>query len=261
MPCKVRLFVDESGNAGPPNEDAPDSRYMTLVGTAIPLDHRHEAFLSTIERLKTTHFPRHAEEPVILHREDIFRRSGPFSVLQDAAKRGAFYADLLRLLEDTPYVVFGIVIDKKTHASRGYRKITDSYHYCTLALLERFCGRLRLRTNTGDVMAEQRGKREDMALKTEFRRIIEDHDGYLQRRDTECLTSKEIKIKPKSANVAGLQLADLIARVVQCDILHDRGLAPAPRGFAAEMLETFKPKYNAQQKNGRITGYGQVFLT
>ena len=68
------MFVDESGNAGPPNVSAPGSRYMALVGAAIPQDHRYANFEAAVAELKTRHLPASSSRPVILHREEIVRR-------------------------------------------------------------------------------------------------------------------------------------------------------------------------------------------
>ena len=154
-----------------------------------------------------------------LHRVDICNRTGAFGVLADETRRRAFDAHLLKLLEASHYLAFGVTIDKAAHASAKHRRVSDSYHYCMLATLERFCGRLAYRNNVGDVMVEQRGKKEDQALKAEFRRLVERREGFL-RDSASRLTSNEIKLKPKSADVPGLQLADLVAATTRAGVEH-----------------------------------------
>ena len=59
---------------------------------------------------------------------------------------------------------------------------------------------------------ESRGGKEDRRLKDSFRRITNSGTNHLSTDQImEKLTSKELKVKPKSANISGLQVADLIA--------------------------------------------------
>lgn len=225
----------------------------------MPMDHRHEAFVADFNELRLKHFP-DATQPVGLHRVDICNRTGAFGVLADETRRRAFDAHLLKLLEASHYLAFGVTIDKAAHASAKHRRVSDSYHYCMLATLERFCGRLAYRNNVGDVMVEQRGKKEDQALKAEFRRLVERREGFL-RDSASRLTSNEIKLKPKSADVPGLQLADLVAREIQRDTLHRHGRGDEPRGFGAEVIQVLQRKYNKHEVTGKIDGYGRVLLT
>jgi hypothetical protein len=71
---------------------------------------------------------------------------------------------------------------------------------------------MRRRGFTGDVMAESRGKKEDTRLKKSFRGIWDQGTDRMEAKQfQEHLTSKELKVKPKANNIAGLQLADIIA--------------------------------------------------
>lgn len=72
------------------------------------------------------------------------------------------------------------------------------------------------RANDARCCEESRGGAEDMRLKKSFRKLM---DGGTQFLSSESLlqhiTSKELKVKAKGANIAGLQLADLIAHSVR----------------------------------------------
>ena len=85
------------------------------------------------------------------------------------------------------------------------------YHYCQEILLERFRLFLNINDAKGDVMFESRGGKEDMRLKKSFRQLMETGTRYLKADELKaCLTSLELKVKPKAANIAGLQLADML---------------------------------------------------
>ena len=74
-----------------------------------------------------------------------------------------------------------------------------------------------------------------------------------------ALTSSELKLKPKSANISGLQLADLLGHPVKQWVLNHFGHAPedlAP--FAQRLMGVIEPKFNRQLYDGRVEGYGMV---
>lgn len=74
-----------------------------------------------------------------------------------------------------------------------------------------------------------------------------------------ALTSGELKLKPKSANIAGLQLADLLGHPVKQWILNHfgeahEGLAP----FAQRLVGVIEGKFNRHLYDQRLEGYGVV---
>jgi len=76
-----------------------------------------------------------------------------------------------------------------------------------------------------------------------------------------ALTSKDIKIQPKVANIAGLQLADVLAHPVKQACLAEKGWIPhLGEGFGKRMYEAVKWKLNFNELLGTVQGYGKVFL-
>jgi len=74
-----------------------------------------------------------------------------------------------------------------------------------------------------------------------------------------ALTSSELKLKPKSANISGLQLADLLGHPVKQWVLKHFGHATeelAP--FAQRLMGVIEPKFNRQLYEGKVEGYGMV---
>ena len=129
-------------------------------------------------------------------------------------------------------------------------------------MLERYCGLLGFLGAVGDVLVEARGKTEDMTLKEEFRSIWEHGTFYKSNSQTQkTLTSRELKIKPKNLNIAGLQVADILAHPVKRDVLLDRERIDSLGGvFADRIIKVAKAKYNHQRYDGRIRGYGRILL-
>jgi hypothetical protein len=215
-----------------------------------------------LEELKQAHFPHDPDEPIVLHRKDLIERRGPFWPLRRADNERRFNRDLLQFLEEQQYTLITVTIDKKTHIERYGAAAYHPYHYCLAALLERYCGFLNRFNARGDVMAESRGKREDQQLKGAYRSLYE--SGTYFHRATffqAVLTSKEIKLKRKSANIAGLQVADLLAYPCKQEILAAEGrIQVADDIFGREICDHIAAKYNRRLWDGRVSGYGQVFL-
>jgi len=128
-------------------------------------------------------------------------------------------------------------------------------------MLERYCGWVKFAQHTGDALAESRGGREDLLLKGAYQSV---HSGGTSFRSSgffqSTLTSKEIKIKPKTQNINALQLADLLAYPAKRQILDDFGLGPTPTGFTKQMAETLESKYNRRYANGQVRGYGKIVI-
>jgi hypothetical protein len=266
MPKRFRLYVDESGDHTFRGVTSGqwDKRYLCLLGCAIEREAYRQQFCPALEQLKAAHFGADPDEPVILHREEMIARRGPFSVLRDPAKSEAFRQDFLALIDASDIRVFGVVVDKLSTQGKRYGPLpSHPYHIGLLAMMERYCGWLNFRKSVGDVLAESRGGREDSLLKSAYKTV---YDSGTRFRSSEffqtALTSKEIKLKKKEHNIAGLQMSDLLAYPVKRQILHESKRAPAPLGFT-KVLGDFldrRWKYNYHAYQMRTWGYGRIFL-
>jgi hypothetical protein len=114
----------------------------------------------------------------------------------------------------------------------------------------------------GDVMAEARGGVEDRKLKDSFTRIYENGTDFVNKeRFQNVLTSKELKLKQKSNNIAGLQLADLLAHPSWKSMLASRQNQRQPEGFSGLIIQILmESKYLRHRQNGRIDGWGRKWL-
>jgi hypothetical protein len=209
---KHRLYVDEVGNSDLGASQDPNHRYLSLTGVGLELGYVDNVLHPRLETLKKRFFGSHADEPVVLHRKELIQKKPPFEALRDPAVDREFAAELMTLLEEAEYVVITAAIDKLEHQQRYFAWRYDPYHYCLHVVLERYIMWMRRRGFTGDVMAESRGKKEDTRLKKSFRGIWDQGTDRMEAKQfQEHLTSKELKVKPKANNIAGLQLADIIA--------------------------------------------------
>jgi len=224
------------------------------------LDYVRDVFQPRLESIKKTYFQSHPDDPIILHRSELVRAKPPFSALENEQTRNNFNYELLNFIGSTEFTVIAVIIDKLEH-NEGY--VTwryDPYHYCQEILIERYRLFLNIQRAVGDVMIESRGGKEDMRLKKSFKAIMTNGTQYLKSNElAEVYTSKELKVKPKSANIAGLQLADLIAHPVRRWFFkHVFDLHDEKRTFSDEILETIEPKFF--RYGAKIYGYGMKKL-
>ena len=150
------------------------------------------------------------------------------------------------------YTVFTVVIDKLEHQNRYGVWRFDPYHYCLHVLIERFVLWLERKGAEGDVLAESRGGTEDRRLKASFERAYEQGTSFLDAtRIQSRLTSRQMKVKSKANNIAGLQIADLVAhpsfKATMARRNHER-LADNFGGKIAEILEATKYDRNSADR-------------
>jgi len=259
---RYRLYIDESGDHKYGKLEAVPDRYLCLFGVIIKTHYNDKVVYPQLEQLKRTHFHYDPDEPVILHRRDILGKSGPFVVLKESDKEAAFNEDILNFYTDKHYHIIAVVIDKKNHLSKYGQAAHHPYHYCLNVLLERYCGFLNLYNAKGDVLVEGRGRKENQLLQDEYKDLLSrgtryHSGGFFQ----ETLTSKKLKFKDKEHNIAGLQLADLLAIPAKQNILEAKEvIAPKKDSFTYKIMQSIESKYNHQVYNGKIWGYGKIFL-
>ncbi len=261
-PKAYRIYVDESGDHTYRRLDDTPGRYFGLTGIIVEAEVYTSAFQPSLEALKKKHFPNHPDEPpVVLHRADMIEAKRAFWPLRDAGKRAAWDNDILAFLVEHHYRLITVVIDKKSHTERYGEAAFHPYDFCLTMMLERYCGYLRFLGTHGDVMIEQRGKTEDAQLQAAYNKLClvgtQFHPGKFF---ADVLTSKDIKFRRKEANIAGLQVSDLLAYPSKQEILHDNRCITALTPFEAKVKSAIAGKYNRQVYRNRITGYGKVFL-
>lgn len=181
--------------------------------------------------------------------------------MQDDQLRAQFDEELLVLLESSSYRVITVVIDKLEHRNRYLRWQAYPYHYCLMALLERYVLWLELAGSCGDVMAESRGKKENRQLSESFSRLYSRGTDYVSAKTFQSrLSTRELKIKKKEANIAGLQLADLIANPSMRGIVCERTGTEMTAEFGIRVVRILKKNKYRRKYNGEITGVGTKWL-
>jgi hypothetical protein len=185
-----------------------------------------------------------------------------FKNLRDDRKRAIFDAELLEIISAAEFRLVAVVIDKAVLRQTHGDAAAHPYHLGLGFLLQRYAGYLNHVNRMGDAMAESRGGVEDRLLKESYQYVFArgvwvTPSSFFQA----ALTSGELKLKQKSANIAGLQLADLLGHPIKMSVLRYYGLSvqePAP--FAQQLLRVVEPKFNRQLYNNRVEGYGIVLF-
>ena len=224
----VRMYVDENGHETLKGDlSGNDKRFLCLTGIIMMLK-EHDRLTDAMNALKVKFF---GSTDIILHRRELIAAEPPFECLKNEEFRDEFNNDFLRIVRSTEYWVVSVVIDKKAlvdrygilHAKDPYalalEDIMHRYQYW-LQSYSRLCGHCY-----GDILIEARSKGEDRRTRATYIEIYNGR-GYNRLQDaTKYYSSGEIKLKPKSANIAGLQFVDLICHAARRYILTKYGLA------------------------------------
>jgi hypothetical protein len=256
-----RLYVDEVGNADMKSSADPNHRFLGLTGVILGLEHETTVVTPSLVALKKKYFEKPGQPLPVLHRKEMLNRLPPFEALKDPTVRTAFDKELLALLGSFDYTVITVVIDKADHLQKYKAWQAYPYHYCLLALIERYAMYLNRRGLKGDVLAESRNKKPDKQLKASFARIFQPNAlRQLKAGDLQCLTSQELKVKPKKDDVSGLQIADLVAHPSWRAMRLARDGKGLPDDFGAHVYKILTASKYDRKWNGTISGYGEKWL-
>lgn len=204
------VYVDESGDH---SLKSIDQSYPVFVLALCVFHKRHyaEKIVPAIEKLKFNYF---GHDSVVLHENEIRKQKGDFAFLSHRPTRDEFMDRLSSVMDASNFILIACIVDKE-RLNRGGAS-TNSYHIALGVCLEALGKFLiekqqdHLKTH---VLVECRGKKEDAELELEFRRICDgDNSGSGS-------LSFDVVFADKKTNLAGLQLADLVARPVGINYL------------------------------------------
>ncbi|MDP4078331.1 DUF3800 domain-containing protein [Acidovorax sp. A1169] len=218
------VYVDESGDH---SLASIDKDYPVFVLALCVFHKRHyaEKIIPAVEKFKFNYF---GHDSVVLHENEIRKQKGDFAFLSHRPTREQFMAGLSSIMDASNFILITCVVDK-TRLTRSAGSASNPYHIALGICLEALRGFLaeksqdQLKTH---VVVECRGKKEDAELELEFRRIC-DGDNPGNR-----VLPFDVVFADKKTNLAGLQLADLVARPVGLSYIR-----PEQTNKAFEMLK------------------------
>jgi Protein of unknown function (DUF3800) len=239
------VYVDESGDHSLASIDR-DYPVFVLALCVFHKRHYAEKITPAVEKLKFNYF---GHSSVVLHEHEIRKQKGEFAFLSHHPTRIEFMERLSSIMEASNFILITCVVDK-ARLSRSEGATTNPYHIalgiCLEALREFLAekGQDQLQTH---VVVECRGKKEDAELELEFRRIC-DGENHGNRQ-----LPFNIVFADKKTNLAGLQVADLVARPVGVNYLRP--------GQANQALEILRCKFYCDGGRKRAgNGYENVGL-
>ncbi len=250
-----RLYIDETGDHRYKQLDKLESRYLGLTGVLFDKGYYDKYVPQALESFKKYFLKYDPDSPPVLVRNWIVYKKHAFGVLVDEKLRKEWETAILNLYRTTEMEIFTVVIDKKAHIERYPMETFDAYVYSLAVLLWRVRGYLNYYGLESDIVAEARGKTEDTKIQGAFEYIRQNGftnygtpEGYCQ-----AFPDNEIKFRTKIHNVAGLQLADLVAYGQKVKTILEKGKPyhKPPSDFTNRFNEVIESKVNQ---------YGRYYL-
>lgn len=200
------VYVDESGDHSLASIDR-DYPVFVLALCVFHKRHYAEKIVPAVQKLKFNYF---GHDSVVLHENEIRKQKGDFAFLSHQPTREEFMDRLSLVMDASNFILISCVVDK-VRLSRGEGASSNPYHLALSVCLEalrEFLAEKKQDEFKTHVLVECRGKKEDAELELEFRRIC-DGDNPGNR-----MLPFDVVFADKKTNLAGLQLADLVARPV-----------------------------------------------
>ncbi len=198
------VFVDESGDHSLTSID-PIYSVFVLAFVIVRKSDYVGKITPDLQNFKMRYW---GHDEVVLHEHEIRKPRDAFSFLMHKRVREHFIEELSGLMVALPATIIAVIIDKPAFAhhhsldARAY----DHAMEAGLNAVYQYLADVGQTERTSAIIVERRGRREDLDLELAFRRFCDTGNSH------GCLLPLELVMVPKTANSAGLQLADLVAR-------------------------------------------------
>ena len=170
------------------------------------------------------------ERDIILHSRDIRKCQNGFEILFDLNVKQRFYEAVNDLLgQEDMYVIVACSILKEPYI-RQYGRLNDVYGHSLSFVLERAIFHVDNQCPRGDgritAIVERRGKREDGNLQNFYNQLLVKGTYWVT---SERMQSRmaDLEFRWKTENIAGLQIADLIAYPITRHALNPNAVNPS----------------------------------
>lgn len=261
---RYRMFIDDTGCIRDEATNHPQRRYGAVVATIFDLDYLRSTFEPGFDRLRERHFGFTEDGSLpILHLRKMKNpnEKGPFAKLLDQDCREKWQSDCFKMYSKASYTVISVCVDKVAFYAAHPKFEGGIYELLVGNAIERYFYFLKNLNSSGDVMAEATNGPLDQHLKELFSKFYNNGTEHINGESLRpVLTSKEIKIKPKSSNIQGLQFADLLASTCfsHCKRIYAGG--PKFDKFAMEVADLMEnEKFYRNPVNNSPHGYGRIW--
>lgn len=261
--ARYRMFVDDTGNVHHTASNHPQARYAGITGVIFEWEYLHRVFDPGLTALKARHFGYclQTRKPPILHLRKIKGVMEHFCFLTNKDERLRWHKGCFTMYRRAQYTIISVGVDKIAFYAKHPNWRGSFYELLVGNAIERYYYFLASRKGAGDVMAEAINDDRDKELRQLYLRFYERGTDHIPARHLQpVLTSKEIKIKPKDADIQGLQMADLLASTCFAHIRHQyTGQLPLIDEFAREVADLIEIEKFYRAENGNPDGYGRIW--
>ncbi|OGX16191.1 MAG: hypothetical protein A2166_06700 [Omnitrophica WOR_2 bacterium RBG_13_41_10] len=241
---RLILFLDESGDHSLTKID-PQYPMFVLAGCLFESGYYEKTVIQEISIFKKELF---GHSKIILHTDDITRNKRGFEKIKEADFRHNFYRKLNALLNKLAFKIIACAIRKDDHFEKYGLAAVDPYMLSLDCLVERFVFELEAVGKQGIIIAESRNSILDNQLELAFLNLKVQGTNYVSAARVKKSIA-QLLIKEKKENIAGLQIADLIASPIGRKVLGKKNQID---------YEAIEKRYRS--KGGRYLGFGLVIL-
>lgn len=241
---RLVLFLDESGDHSLSKID-PQYPMFVLAGCVFEMSYYEDVVVPEINSFKNDLL---GSDKIILHTEDITHNRNGFERVMEAEFRKYFYEKVNAILSKLDYKILACAIKKDEHFKKYGLAAIDPYMLSMDCIVERFVFELEEINQSGIIIAESRNSILDNELELAFLNLKVQGTSYISASRVKKAIS-QLSIKDKKENIAGLQIADLIASPIGRENLGKRNQID---------YEVIEKKY--RNKGGKYWGYGLVVL-
>jgi lysyl-tRNA synthetase class 1 len=245
---RYRLYFDEHLKG----------EYLSLTGLIVRQDIQERQIAEQLKALKQSIF---GDTSVVLHRHEIEGLRGKFAVFHDDDLRNKFNSEFAEIVKNIPATVLTVSVNKKALSQTKWS--FGPFHYALVQLLEQFVFWLDRSNLYGDVIGEMSERKQDGTLRRAFRHFYENGTNVLNHNVIQQrLISRELLLGDKKANIAALQIADMVAYPAHRNLMLLKRGEPIPHDYWSSLvaiLEDFK--YDRKNDSGKdIEGWGRKWL-
>jgi hypothetical protein len=207
------LFLDEIHTGG-------HFDHFSLVGFAISDEDYKNRLIPRMNQLKQDMF---GDTSVIIHEQEIntAKAGTPFRIFdRNDSKRKQFWERVIVIINELKIPIFAVCIHKAEY-SRLYNEGRPMYEVALQLILENYIHFLQQQNGTGDIQCESTNAGQDLKLQHHFYHLMANGTLFYERKVFQSRI-RTINFPPKSDNVIGLQLADLLPNSLNRDLTTSR---------------------------------------
>lgn len=204
------LFIDETGDHSLSKID--DSYPIFVLSGVITEDTYHDGELTNLlDAFKMRHFE---TTDIVLHSKEMTHpqsaKSSLYMKFMDAEFRRKFYKDFEHMLDRLDITLVACAIMKSKHFAKYGLEAKDPYLLSFDNLINRLVFDLD-GEHKGNIVAESRNSVLDNQLEIAYLTTRVEGTNKVQAAEIKLKLSSSIAFKQKSDNIAGLQIADMVA--------------------------------------------------